>query len=307
VTSRSKVLAERPLPAVAVEMLESIHQHRLLSTAQLHLLHTPGSSLRWTQWLTAELELHRLVRFVRDAGAAKLWYVTARGADAVEQLPTRADPRRKLLTPEQAAGPLRAHTLAVNDVGIAFVVAARKRGHECGPLSWRHEIAHPIGRPPGRRRGELLIADALLTYLIPDGDLAGVHYRFLELERATIPTEALATKLARYGRLHRFAPEGAREPAWRAHYPAFPPVIALLAGQPRRRLERRRDHVVALCQADRDLARARQVSIALALLSDVAARGPFAPIFVDVRQPERELDWLGQQGGATSGHDSPGR
>ncbi len=77
--------------------------------------------------------------------------------------------------------------------------AARARGDECGPLAWRHEIAHPIGPAPGRRTPEQLIADALLTYQRnqPDGTTS-FHYRFIELDRATMPVDDLAAKLARY-------------------------------------------------------------------------------------------------------------
>jgi hypothetical protein len=37
------------LGATAVEILESIHQHRLLSTGQLHELHNPQATRRWIQ------------------------------------------------------------------------------------------------------------------------------------------------------------------------------------------------------------------------------------------------------------------
>lgn len=75
------------------------------------------------------------------------------------------------------------HTLAVNDVGIAFVNAARERGDECGPLAWRHEIAYPITARRNRRPGDIVIADALLTYTqqCPDRTLS-VHQRFIELD-----------------------------------------------------------------------------------------------------------------------------
>jgi len=291
-------VAQRALPAVAVDVLESLHQHRLLSTAQVHALHTPGASRRWAQWLLSELEAHGLARFVRSAGARKLWYVTDPGADAVELLPGRAEPRRKVIAPAQAAGPLRQHTLAVNDAGLAFVHAARARADDCGPFAWRHEVAHPIGALPGRRRSELLIADALLTYLHsdPSGD-ASVHLRFLELDRATIPVPALAAKLGRYARLYSYAPDPPggqrRQPGWRSEYPAFPAVHVLLAGARRDALERRLEQTIALAGADPHIDRSSELVVSFALLEDLIADGPFEAIFVALDDPTELVDWLG--------------
>jgi len=301
---------ERPLPAVAVEVLESIHQHRLLSTRQIHALHTPGASRRWTQSLLEALQAHGLARFVRSTGARKLWYVTDAGADAVEQLTARTETRRKVIEPAQAAGPLRQHTLAVNDAGLAFVHAARARSDECGPFSWRHEIAHPIGALPGRRRSELLIADALLTYLETgtDGD-AVVHQRFLELDRATLPVPALAAKLGRYARLHAYIPDPAegqrRQPAWRSEYPAFPGVHVMLAGGGRDALQRRLEQTIALAAGDPLLERTPDLVVSFALLEDLLADGPFEQIFVCLHDPSDLVDWLGHtaQTAPTSGQE----
>lgn len=283
------------LGETAVTILESVYQHRLLSTAQLHALHTPSASPRWTRKLLGRLRETGLIAVTRAPGGLGLWYMTARGADAVELLGGRAEQRRKLLRAEQAAGPLQSHTLAVNDVGLAFVKAARAHEHECGPFAWRHEIAHPIGPAPGRRRPEQLIADAILTYQLaePDGP-PSYHYRFIELDRATIAVEHLADKLARYARLKTYVLPRATQPAWRSRYPVFPHLLLVLDGRlDRDALERRRRNVLALARAHPALREPARIGIAICLLADLTRRGPFAPIFLTLAEPRKRSDWLG--------------
>ena len=191
------------LPAVATEVLTSIYQHRLLNTTQVHAMHLPSHTRRWAEQILTQLARREMTAFVRPGrGGPRLYYLTPAGAQAVETIPTRVETRRKLITPEQAAGPLWRHTLAVNDTGIAFMRAARERDDDFGALGWRHEIAHHAPAA-GHSRGELLIADALLTYLAhgPEGQLT-FHYRLLELDRATVPADTLAAKLARYADLY---------------------------------------------------------------------------------------------------------
>jgi hypothetical protein len=109
-----------------------------------------------------------------------------------------------MIPPDRAAGALHEHTLAVNDVGIAFVRAARERGEECGPYNWFHEIAHPLGPPPGRCTSEQLISDAILTYQLTESDRStSIAYRFVELDRATRSAADLARRLGRYARFYR--------------------------------------------------------------------------------------------------------
>ena len=57
------------------------------------------------------------------------------------------------MTAALANGPLREHTLAVNEVGLVFVSAARARGDECGPNDWDNEVAF---RVTDRRAGRAL-------------------------------------------------------------------------------------------------------------------------------------------------------
>jgi hypothetical protein len=278
-------------------VLTSIYQHRLLSTTQVHAMHLPGRTRRWAEQVLAQLAKRGLTAFVRPGrGGPRLYYLTLTGSQAVELIPTRVETRRKLITPEQAAGPLWRHTLAVNDTGIAFMQAAHQRGDDFGAFSWRHEIAHHTAR---HARGERLISDALLTYLAhkPDGQLT-FHYRLLELDRATVPTDTLAAKLTRYADLYRHAPtnrgQTSGEPAWQARYPIFPDIICVLAGQPRAVLLRRVQTVLALCQNDDRLQHTPQVRISLALLDDLQTHGPYAPIWRRPENPAQTLDWLGR-------------
>jgi hypothetical protein len=286
------------LGATAVEILESIHQHRLLSTGQLHELHSPQATRRWIQLVVADLQRHSLVAAVRRPRGVKLLYVTPDGADAIETIGSRAETRRKVVAPEQAAGPLQQHTLAVNDVGICFVRAAREHGDECGPWAWRHEIAHPIGNVPGQHQGEHVIADALLTYQRTTPRQTSFHYRFIELDRATMPADDLAAKLGRYARLYRYTlseVDGLEDPAplWTQRYLVFPTILVVLANAGRRRLERRCHTVLTLCHEDEQLRNTPELRIDVCLLEDLQRGGPFASIFRTVREPGQHVDWLG--------------
>lgn len=292
----------RSFAPVAPEILESISQHRLLSTPQIHELHTPTATMRWTQQVLADLAHANLLRSIgtRSRPPTKVWFLTSDGHDTVASAP-RLETRRIQVTPEGAAGQLQAHTLAVNDVGVAFARAARDRGDECGALAWRHEIAHPIGSGGGRgaRGGDLVIADAVLHYTLY-GDTIGLLTRFVELDRATMPMEELATKLRRYARLYQYLPEGARDPSWRALYPHdFPAVLLVFTGKDRRILERRMSTLLALLARDLEVSAADGLVIYCTLLEDLMAEGPFGPIFLRHDDPSSYVDWLGTPEPAT--------
>lgn len=284
------------LPRVATEVLESLYQHRVLSTSQVCDLHTPGSHASYTRRLLATLTRMGVVDYAVAAGRLKLWYLTRSGNDAVETIPTRAEHRRRQVSREQAAGPLRMHTLAVNDTGIVFVKTARDKDDECGPLAWRHEIAHPIGPGNAKHPRELVVADALLTYTqqYKDRTLA-VHQCFIELDRATIPVPALTEKFARYTRLKNYTPLQAKPGAgggngWRDYYTEFPRVLVLLAHKDRGTLKRRLQNTIALHQTS---THTRGAVVLLGLFEDLCEHGPFAEIFIDPENPERYVNWLG--------------
>jgi Replication-relaxation len=278
---------------VEAEILGSLCQHRVLSTPQVRAIHLPHNGESWSQRIMARLRRRGLVAFATVPGVPgaprRLWYVTEAGAQAARDAGMiRRLPR--LLSAEQVTGPLQAHTLAVNDAGIAFLVSARERGDEFSPTSWRHEVEHPLNRGQGRSR-RAVFADAVLTYVRLTAEEVVVEQRFLELDRATLSIDRLAAELSRYARLYN-ATGADGEPFWRERYPWFPPIVCVLSGASRPALERRRDTAVAMLSRDRELARTPEVSIRLCLAEDLADAGPFEPIFTDVRDPERLTDWL---------------
>jgi hypothetical protein len=292
------VAAPLALPAIAVAILESLHQHRVLTARQISALHTPSASLRWAQRILTQLQRRNLIERAAGPRGVALWFLTAGGAGTVEAGGTLAEPRRRVTTPAQAAGPLRAHTLAVNDTGIAFVKAAREHpGDDCGPLGWRHEIAHPYTPGRGRNGTHLVIADALLSYLqAASHESLILHQRFIELDRGTIPLELLATKLGRYTQARDYCAgkDAGGEPSWRAYYRAFPAVLVVLAGQAPAAARRRIRRTIALCGSEPGSGRCGAVPVFFTTLAELVARGPFAPVCIAAEHPDRLVNWLGE-------------
>lgn len=288
-------------------ILLSLYQHRLLSTTQLLDMHTPTSSRRWVQRQLAGLEAGGYVARVsgRPPAHQSLWFVTEVGAAASEGegvdlgVPARA----YRMTEEKAAGPLQAHTLAVNEVGIAFVEAARRRGHECGPMAWQHEVVHPFREREGRL--DVLIADALLHYTAYEDGEAIVLARFIELDRGTMSVAALENKLHQYAQLYHFEPKGGRRaeggrpghhPAagWAMHYASFPKVLVVLCDQPEATLKRRIHTLMDLYSPDPAAPQTEALGVSLTTLDALRRVGPFAPIFWRPADPSQPVDLLGR-------------
>jgi hypothetical protein len=266
------------LPEATAEIIASLGEHRVLSTEQVQTIHLPGRSLRRTQQILAGIEGAGLIHHVDTRTAPRrLWFVSERGAAlAFELVGLETQPR--VLQAADAAGPLRAHTLAVNDAAICFLKAARERGDEFGPFSWRQEIAHPMSRGRGRRR-RTLFADAVLTYLRPEDNDTVLELRFLELDRATLSVDRLVAELSRYAQLYR-ATDAEGQPLWRDRYPVFPRVLCVLTGASREALTTRRTFASMLLRDHPAMAQARgEVSISFCRFEDLQRKGPFAPIF----------------------------
>jgi hypothetical protein len=295
-------LAESPATAAPTrsfhrlgrEILELLYQHRVLSTPQLHVLLTlpekrPGRPV-YLRWQLGELHQAGLVDRIRAHGPGGrgrvqsqpfLWFLTEAGAASVEEageLPSR--PYR--VSPESVAGARQAHTLGVNEVGVAFVEWARRLGHECGPLDWTPEVANAILNYVHMERGG---RRTMLSF-------------FVEFDRATMTSARLAAKLQAYGRLYEYVPQSAdrtrrtpnaTRPAWMYNYPVFPRVLVILdaappkAGEPDRRPQRlaaRTEDLYTRAAADVRLSRLKgDIHIGVTTLQQLQEHGPFAPIF----------------------------
>jgi len=283
------------MPEATVEIISSLGEHRILSTAQVRAIHYPDRSPRRTQQALSYLERAGLIAHVDTRRTPRrVWFLTDAGADAVITAGETRE-RPKVLTPKQAAGPLTAHTLGVNEVGVSFLQAARERGDEFLPLSWRHEVAHPLNRGRGRARRSL-IADAVFTYVRPEDRQIAIYQRFVEVDRATLSAERLVAELARYGQLYRAREKQGGEPLWSYYYQSFPAVICALTGGSREALGRRLDVALWLLGKHPALDRAYDVSIYFCFLDDLKDRGPFAPIFYAVGEPQKAVNWIGEGG-----------
>src|ERR1700685_3076782 len=87
------------LPAVAVRVLESLHQHRVLTARQVHALHTSAASLRWAQRILTQLHKRGLTEHAHGPRGLALWFLTTQGADTIQSGGPLAEPRRRLTNP----------------------------------------------------------------------------------------------------------------------------------------------------------------------------------------------------------------
>lgn len=272
----------------ADRVLASLVRHRLLSTGQVGEMHAPGASRRRASEVLNGLRVSGLVDRVwsRTRPPERVWFATAAGMASVPSDGSRMRP----VSAESARGPLGAHLLAVNDVGIAFLRAARARGDADGHVSWSHEVAHRTTDGKSAARS-LVIADAVLCYWLPEDGRDILLNRFVELDRGTEPPQRLADKLAAYVRLRRY------EAGWRDRYPSFPPVMVVFAGRPRPELARRLRMAIALCRSDPRIRGALpEVAFMFVDLEDLQTLGPFGPAFWTPLEPDLPVDVLGSPG-----------
>jgi Replication-relaxation len=290
-TVTQAVSRSAPGPSVPAEVLLMCYRHRLLTTRQIHLLHRPDGARRSAQRVMRGLRAAGLANFVRSTVTDEaVWYLTDEGA-VIAESGMKGRSCRYRVTAALAKGPLREHTLAVNEVGLAFVTAARTRGDECSPGDWEHEVAFKVTdrRTRDRQGADACIADAVLHYTRCRAAGQELLARFVEVDRGTETVARLADKLRSYVKLHGFKPKKQAGPVpggWRGQFLAFPKILVVLCDRPAPALASRRDTLLKLCAIDPVMKRAAcsgpdkdPVVVMVTTLPELVEHGPFAPIF----------------------------
>jgi hypothetical protein len=293
-----------PVGVVATLSEQALHAlvvHRMLTAEQLRELLSPDSAAltNWSARLNV-LARNGLIRSLpcRGARSRKVWCATRDGL----RIAAGAGPRSRLYEVPAGGGILQAHTLALNNIGLAFVRAARARGDDCDAWSWEHEIAHTMGSAQAR---STLIADAVLTYgrVAAGGAADIVLRRFLELDRATEPVARLAEKIRSYAAYHRWVPNNpaahglaAGQPAWEARYHRWPVLCIVIGANPAKgpkAIERRIDALIELAGHD-TLVHNEGIGVLIGAYADIVARGPWAPVWWRLDAPEIPVDMAGE-------------
>ncbi|TQJ37676.1 replication-relaxation family protein, partial [Streptomyces sp. SLBN-115] len=274
---------------------------RMATTEQLHLITAPGVRIEQTRRRLAKLRAEGLVDRITlpQAGRTRVWFATRYGVQVAAEWPELRGRRPPRLVSDPVAARLRvSHTLTVTETGLQFLLDARRRGEVCQPLDFLPEVHHPIGG------GEAVIPDALIYYQRGSrngnrGDWSMLR-AFLEVDRATMGPERLASKLRAYARLHQYTPTpvGRRRTMeqvpeeWRRHYPLFPRLLFILDATGPAGIDNR---LRALHAADVDPSVAlflREVIVLAAPMTELLQHGPAAAVWRPVRDPERRVGWM---------------
>lgn len=263
--------------------LELVLQHRIMTRPQIRALVAPHRSEQTVRNELAQLEAAGyLGRAGRRSGRVTVVYITPAGADIAA---AAVSARAFQMTPNRAANAIQEHTLAVNDVGVAFVRHARARGHECGPWDWEHEIAQRVSDSGGRKFSNLVTSDARLHCLLHlvDDDVAMT--RLVELDRATKTPAEVYYQLRRYAQVLTYAAADERSklrprPFWQRQYRQFPSVLVIFTGGAEPLLERRMTAVLDLCYADPGLMQhVDALGLHCTTMRQLDERGPFDGIW----------------------------
>ncbi|MFJ1839814.1 replication-relaxation family protein [Streptomyces sp. NPDC088175] len=274
-----------PVEPLPHQLLAALGQHRMATTGQLHALLRPDATRQAVSAPLNGLRHEGLVDFtvLPRSNRARAWFLTGEGARLVRDFPALRGRPPYPITSATAASLKTPHTLTVVRAHLAFVADARRRGDEHGHLDWTPEVSHPLSD------GERVIADAVMHYTLR-GEGQGTKLRaFVEVDRTTMASERLASKLIEYARLWSYDPQPVgrqrRQPVpgavWLRWYPVFPRVLFVLTGASRYVLENRVSDLQAMV-AQHPLvgALAREVPLGAAVLDDLEVQGPSGDVWV---------------------------
>ncbi|MFF1378694.1 replication-relaxation family protein [Streptomyces sp. NPDC058308] len=268
------------------QVLAALAQHRIATTNQLHQMLRPEGTRQLISRVVARLRVEGFVDFTVLPSASRshprAWHLTDQGGHLVRGLPVLRGRQPYTIASTAAASMKTPHTLTVVRTHLVFSAEARRRSHEHGPWDWTPEVSHSIGE------GDRLVADAVMHYTLLEDTQRRKLRAFVEVDRTTMSSERLATKLIDYARLyhydaqpagHRRAPAAAG-PGWLRWYPVFPRVLFVLTNASRTRLASRiSDLQEMVAQHQLVAALSRTVPLGAAILEDLEEHGPASNVW----------------------------
>ncbi|MFI9772074.1 replication-relaxation family protein [Streptomyces sp. NPDC052415] len=276
-----------PIEPLPHQLLTVLAQHRMATTHQLHELLRPGTARQTLSAPLNKLRRDGLVDYtvLPQSNRTRAWFLTPEGARLTKDSPALRGRPPYPINSATAASCKTPHTLTVLRTHLAFVADARRRGDEHGHLDWTPEVSHPLSD------GEKIIPDAVMHYTLNHGTERTKLRAFVEVDRATMSSERLATKLIDYARLWSYEPQAVgrprpRQPApagavWLRWYPVFPRVLFVLTGASRYVLGNRISDLQAMV-AEHPLVGtlARHVPMGAAILEDLEDQAPTGSVWV---------------------------
>ncbi|PSK95530.1 protein involved in plasmid replication-relaxation [Murinocardiopsis flavida] len=275
--------------------------HWYVSHRERFLYQPRNRRLRRTRILNRLRGQGLVERIHRPGGGSSAWFTTDTGAQLVEGR-GGVTARRYRMTPVRAAGPLRDHTLATVEAGLAFLEHARRRGDRLHPLGWTPEVAH---RHRDGSRGAFssrhVISDAVMSYVLRTEAAEYPLWCFLEVDRATMPVHRVAAKIRAYERYRDYVPQlRGRAPrtigeleahAWKQRYgPVFPALLIVLDGAGERLLRTRmRDLAAAVRRTEPSYSQRWKLRIGVTLLPWLKDAGPAAGVFLPLHSNDDAL------------------
>ncbi|MEV5521959.1 replication-relaxation family protein [Streptomyces pseudogriseolus] len=282
-----------PVEPLPHQLLTALGQHRMATTGQLHALLRPHVRRQTINTPLNELRRQGLADYTvlpRSRGT-RAWFLTGDGARIVKDFPALRGRPPYPITSATAASLKTPHTLTVLRTHLAFVADARRRGDEHGFLDWTPEVSHPLGD------GEKIITDALMHYTLTSPRQRTKLRAFVEVDRTTMSSERLASKLIDYARLWSYEPQpvgrqrsrqpAAAGPAWLRWYPVFPRLLFVLTGGSRQVLHNRISDLHAMVDQHPLVATmARTVPLGAAVLDDLEAQGPTGEVWTPLNDAQ---------------------